>query len=280
MNAHKVNVLLFIVILLFALFPVVIADQVNSNASNVSYSTLKELPELDMTGLHTDIELIEVDPEITNATTDWIILAHDAAGKKALIDDIDSSDLTTVGKTDTKNAVRKLWDTYPTKFEAAGEKSIDIIVQSDGSNRTMSIPIGHVTRISFDKDKIRQVSKDNNNVRLMKAVQTGGESAIVLSDTENMTVKNITGLRAKKIVATPVKSSNPPTTGSSRSSSSPGNSFSSGLSSSSSFTSDSSFPSSAGEERRDSGTGLMAWDYGWDPTLPDTNLQKAIGHNS
>ncbi len=274
--------LILLLLILITLVPAVSADQGNSKVENANYagSVLKELPEMDMTGLHTDIELIEVNPEIINATADWIVLAHDDIGKKALIDDIDSSSLSEPEKIVMKKSMKTLWDTYPTKFIAAGEKSIDIIVQSDGSNRTISIPIGHVTRITFDKEKIRQVAKDHNNARLMKAAQAGGESAIVLSDTENLTVKNITGLRAKKIKATPVKNNNPSSGGSLRASSSCGNSFSSGLSSSS-FVSDSGFSSSAGKESGDSGTGLVAWGGSYIPPLnPGDPPVEAIGHNS
>jgi PKD repeat protein len=272
--------LIILLLILITLVPTVTADQGNSKVetANNAESVLKELPEMDMSGLHTDIELIEVDPEITNATENWIILAHDNIGKKALTEDIDRSSLSEPEKIDMKKSVRTLWNTYQTKFEAAGEKFIDIIVQSDGSNRTMSIPIGHVTRITFDKEKIREVAKDNNNARLMKASQAGGESAIVLSETENLTVKNITGLRAKKIKVNPVKNNNPSSGGSLRASSSPGNSFSTDFSSS--FISDSGFSSSSSNVGGESADGLMAWGGIWNPAFPDTNPEKAIGHNS
>ena len=68
----------FFILVLIVLVPVVNAGQ--ENIDNFS-SGLKELPEMDMTDLHTDIPLIEIDPEIMNATPDWIVLAHDADGK-------------------------------------------------------------------------------------------------------------------------------------------------------------------------------------------------------
>ncbi|MHB8052620.1 MAG: hypothetical protein ACYDEZ_04945, partial [Methanoregula sp.] len=94
--------IILVLLALVALIPAVIADQGNSNAGfmNNTVSVLKELPELDMTGMHADIELIEIDPEITHATEDWMVLAHDDAGKKLLIEDIDSSNLTAAGKID------------------------------------------------------------------------------------------------------------------------------------------------------------------------------------
>jgi PKD repeat protein len=291
LNPMKKPIIWTIILLqlvLIALIPAVMADQGNSNAGTVNSTgaVLKELPELDMIGMHTDIELIEIDPEIVNSTEDWMVLAHDDVGKKLLIDDIDSSDLTAAGKNDAKNAVRKLWDTYPTKFEDAGEKSIDIVVTSNGSNRTVSVPIGHVTRITFDKEKIRQTSKDNKNTRLMKAVQIGQQSAIILNNTENLTVKNITNLRSKKSKAIPESNRNPSSGGSYPASGSPENSFSSGFPSSSSFTSESGFSSSSGKREGESGTGLIAWagshSTTYSPpgnTIPsDKNLYN--GHNS
>ncbi len=274
--------LILLLLILVTFVPAVTADQGNSKVetANNAEAFPRELPEMDMTGLYTDIELIEVDPELTNATENWIVLAHDDIGKKALIEDIDRSSLSDPEKIDMKKSVRTLWNTYPTKFEAAGEKSIDITVQSDGSNRTILIPIGHVTRISFDKEKIRDVAKDSNNARLMKAVQKVDESTIVLSETENTTVKNITGLRANKIKATPVKNNNPSSGGSLQDSSRRGNLFSSGLSSST-FTSDSGFSSSAGKESGDSGTGLVAWGGFYIPPVnPGDPPVEAIGHNS
>ena len=103
----------FLVLMLVAFIPIVTAEQKISNAGDTTNprSYLIELPELDMTGMYTDIEMIEIDPEITNSTTDWILLAHDDSGKKYLIEDIDSSDLSAAEKINTKNAVRKLWAT-------------------------------------------------------------------------------------------------------------------------------------------------------------------------
>ena len=280
--------IILLLLLLVAFVPAVMADQDNSNSRfmNNTVSVLKELPELDMTGMHADIELIEIDPEITHATEDWMVLAHDDAGKKLLIEDIDSSNLTAAGKIDAKNAVTKLWDTYPTKFEDAGKKSIDIVVQSHGSNLTVSVPIGHVTRITFDREKIRQTSKDNKNTRLMNAVQIGQPSGIVLTDTENMTVKNITNLRAKKSQVISENSRNPSSGGSFPASGSPENSLSSDFLSSSSFTSESGFPSSPDKTGGKSGTGLKAWsaDYysTYDPpyNTPPQDPIKYTGHNS
>ena len=273
------TIILFFLILI-AFYTPVTADQDNSDVGNVTNtgSTLKELPELDMTGMDTDIELIEIDPEVVNSTSDWMVLAHDDAGKKLLIDDIDTSELSAAEKIDMKKAVKKLWDTYPTKFEDAGQKSIGIVVQSDGSNRTLSVPIGHVTRITFDKEKIRQVAKDNNDVRLMQPEDVSG---IVLSDTENRTMKNITNIRAKKIKENSIKHTNPSSTGSVQVSSNPGNSFaSSNPASSSSFTSESGFSSSTNVGGT-TGTGLLAW-YGShsspDDPIPD-NKNSYTGHN-
>ena len=56
--------------------------------------------------------------------------------------------------------MKELWETYSTKFESAGVKSIEIVVQSEGSSRTVSVPIGNVIRISFDREKIKQVAKE------------------------------------------------------------------------------------------------------------------------
>jgi len=141
----------FLILVLFACIPAVdAAQEILDNTS----SGLKELPELDMTDLNMDIPLIGIDPEIMNATPDWIVLAHDEDGKKSLLDDIDQSSVSAAEKTEAKNVLKTLWNTYPVKFEPAGEKSIEITLQSDGSNRTKSIPIGHVTRISFDREKM------------------------------------------------------------------------------------------------------------------------------
>jgi PKD repeat protein len=236
---------------------------------------LQPIPELDMTGMNTDIELIEIDPEITNATENWIILAHDDAGKKALIDDIDSSTMSAEEKTDTKKALTNLWETYPTKFEDGGEKFIEIQVQSDRSNQTKSIPIGHITRISFDREKISQRAIDQNDSRMMKLGATRG---IVLNETENKTVRNITQLREKKYLANLKTSRSSARSGSSPGDNGPSAMSFSGLSSSSGFPGDSSVRSSGGFEIDNSGKGLMAWSGGsTGQSLPDDPYH---GHNS
>ncbi len=254
----------FFILVLIALIPAVSAGSENIN----NISGLTELPEMDMTGLHRDIPLIEIDPEIMNATLDWIVLVHDEDGKKSLLDDINRSSVSIAEKTDTKNALETLWATYPVKFEPVGEKSIEIVVQSDKSNRTISIPIGHVTRISFDREKMGK---------------SGDSSIIVLPEAINQTIRNISMMRVNNITATPTREV--ATSGSVRSLSSPGNSFSSrnsigsGLSASSGHALDSSFPSS-GNDGRYSGNGLVAWQGDWDPTVLDTDPSHDSGHNS
>ena len=111
MKKPIVWILILLLLILITFAPAVTADQTNSKEENANYagSGLKELPEMDMTGLYTDIELIEVDPEITNATENWIILAHDDIGKKALIEDIDLSSLSDSEKNDMKESVKTLW---------------------------------------------------------------------------------------------------------------------------------------------------------------------------
>jgi hypothetical protein len=207
----------FVILALIALIPAVNAGPENIN----NISGLTELPEMDLTGLHRDIPLIEIDPEIMNATLDWIVLVHDEDGKKSLLDDVNRSSVSVAEKTDMKNDLEAIWDNYPVKSEAAGEKSIEITVQSDGSNRTLSIPIGHVTRISFDRVKM---GKD-----------PGDTTIIVLPENINQTIRNISILRVNNITATPAQESS--TLGSDRSSGNPGNSFSSGNSFRSGFSS-------------------------------------------
>ena len=171
-----------------------------------------------------------------------------------------------------KNALEKLWDTYPVKSEAIGEKSIEITVQSDGSNRTLSIPIGHVTRISFDRVKM---GKD-----------PGDTTIIVLPENINQTIRNISILRTNNITVTPTRELS--TSGSGRSSSSLGNSFSSGnsfgpgLSASSGHSLDSSFPSSSGDNGGYPGNGLVAWGGNPDGTIPHpiTQPDDYVGHNA
>lgn len=96
------------VFLLFVLFVCILTvDAAQENLDNTS-SGLIELPELDMTDLNMDIPLIEIDPEIMNATPDWIILAHDEDGKKSLLDDIDQSSVSATEKTEAKNVIKTL----------------------------------------------------------------------------------------------------------------------------------------------------------------------------
>ena len=77
----------FAILVLIALIPAVNAGSENMN----NLSGLTELSEMGMTGLHPDIPLIEINPEIMNATLDWIVLVHDEGGKKSLLDDINQS---------------------------------------------------------------------------------------------------------------------------------------------------------------------------------------------
>ncbi|MEN6609282.1 MAG: hypothetical protein ABFC24_00425 [Methanoregulaceae archaeon] len=147
-----------------------------------------EVPEMDMTGLHTDIELIEVDPEIMNATPDWIVLAHDPAGKQSLMDDINESSLSDSEKEDMRDSVQALWDKYPTKFEAEGEKYVSLSIESNGTNQTVSLPVGHVTRISFDHDRISPASSGRTR---LPAASRGSSGGISLTEAENTTISNI-----------------------------------------------------------------------------------------
>jgi PKD repeat protein len=260
----KLIVWTIVVLLIIMLVPVISADQGNSNIGNMNIINVKntELPELDMTGLHTDIDLIEIDPEITNATPDWMLLAHDDIGKKAFLDDIESSSSSPSEKTGMKNAVQNLWNTYPTKFEPAGEKSIKITIQSDGSNQTKTIPIGHVTRISFDHEKIKQVTQGRNISQAMELRPTGPSSPIVLNESENQTIQNITRFRANKIQQDRAKYSTLPVSGSVGAASS-GNSLSSDSDIKITILS----------------PGLMAWG-GMLHTGQSDILHKYTGHNS
>jgi PKD repeat protein len=263
---------------MIALVPLAQAAQ---EAETFLESDSKELPEMDMTGLHTNIELIEIDPDITNATQNWMLLAHDAAGKEALIGDIESSTLSVAEKNTMKKSIQNIWDKYPTKFEDAGQKYIDIKVQSDDSNRTISIPVGHITRITFDQKKIEQVAKDKKDTRVMRIIQDKSKGAkLTLFETENQTIRNITNLRAKKITnqktsdlkqISYIKSSGTGTK----------NSYPSGLSSSSHSYVRTGFSSSFGDEQKNLNAGLMAWG-GSHSYLDDIPIEKIEykGHNS
>jgi len=198
MTLLKARVLLILLFLLIMPVASATLEKTGSNNQDMIKPNLTELPELDMTGLYSDIELIEVDPEIFNATPDWIVLAHDTEGKAALIEEIDRSTLTEPEKMDMKNSVNELWISYPTKFEAAGEKTIEITVQSDGSNKKVTVPLGHVTRISFDHEKIRQAAQEKMTPHAKQLMSGDPSTPIVLSDSENQTVDKITGFRAGK----------------------------------------------------------------------------------
>jgi|WetSurMetagenome_2_1015567.scaffolds.fasta_scaffold01801_9 hypothetical protein len=78
MKIWKISAVFLIFVLFVCIFTV---DAAQENLENTS-SGLKELPELDMTDLHLAIPLIEIDPEIINATPDWIVLTHDEDGSK------------------------------------------------------------------------------------------------------------------------------------------------------------------------------------------------------
>jgi PKD repeat protein len=255
------RVILFVLVLLSL---VSVANAIPENTIDIK-SKLTELPELDMTGLYSDLDLIEVDPEIINVTPDWIVLAHDDEGKTSLLHDIDSSSLSDAEKSDMKKSVRMLWDTYPTKFEAAGQKSIEIAVQSDGSNQTRSVPIGHITRISFDYGKIRQAAQGKNTSQAMKLMTAGSPSSpIVLTGSENETITKITNFRARKISDNEVTQEDPsPDSGGFVQGSSPG------------------YPASPKTDERITilGPGLIAWPGFLEPyaTIP---LDRYFGHNA
>lgn len=191
--------LVYLVIILFVTN--IFAPAVTASKENLDNSRpkLQELPELDFTDLNPDIDLIEIDQEISNATPDWMLLAHDESGKKRLLNDIDNFSLSTLEKNEMKNTLSDLWESYPTKFEDAGIKSIEIIVESDGVTQNKIIPLGHVTRISFDREKIEQTAQDKNTIEAIRLKKLNPSSPIVLSEAENETIKNITGFRSKKI---------------------------------------------------------------------------------
>ena len=213
---------IFSILVLIFLTPAVNASQ--ENMSDVS--GLMELPEMDTTGLNMDIPLIEIDPEIMNATPDWIVLAHDEIGKNSLLDDIDLSPVSATEKTDAKNALKTLWNTYPVKFESAGENPLKSRFSPTDQTVRQLIPIGHVTRISFD--------------RVKNGKRPGDPTIIVLPEAVNQTIKNITKLRplTSLVQQTATRESSTGgsgrTTGGSSKALSSGNSFSPGLSSSSS----------------------------------------------
>jgi hypothetical protein len=146
----KVLKICIVVLFMIISFTMVVNASQENNHPNLTPSVL---PELDMTGLNTDIELIEVDPEIMNATPDWIVLAHDDAGKSTLIEDIDRSDLSPGERDIIKNSLTNLWNTYPVKRVDGGQKTIELTSQTDGSNMIVTVPMGHITRIQFDREK-------------------------------------------------------------------------------------------------------------------------------
>jgi PKD repeat protein len=237
-----------------------------ATASQESISTFKpeiqELPELDMTGLETDIELIEVDPEIIGATDDWMILAHDDAGKQSLVEDIDHFSLSEYDRSDLKATVNELWTIYPTKFVSAGEKTIEVTIPSEGSEKIISVPVGHVTRIEFDRKKIKETAQGKNLPRAQMLASIKSSTKIALTENENETIKNITRLREKlykqSLSSNKISSEGATLTTESTTSFSGGSSFTSGMSSSG-FISNPEFTSSVKKESGYSGRGLMAW---------------------
>ena len=245
---------------------------------------------MDMTGLNTDLELIEVDPEIMNSTPDWIVLAHDDAGKKSLIDDIDRSDLSSEEKSVMKNSVVSLWDTYPVKSVDGGQKTIELTNQADGSNKIVTIPIGHVTRIQFDKEKINQAAqKSRNAVQAIKQQTVSPASVIALSEEENKTVKNVTDLRSKLYKKDQISQQQFRSSGKSSQNVNPvnshmaSNSFPSGLSASSSFPDVPVYYSDSGKKSELKYNGLRAWagDPGISPHGSHvSDPENYLGHNA
>ncbi|AGB02629.1 hypothetical protein [Methanoregula formicica] len=285
MKCLKISFVVLLVIL--ACITVVNASQVKNNNS---ISTSHDLPEMDMTGLNTDLELIEVDPEIMNSTPDWIVLAHDDAGKKSLIDDIDRSDLSSEEKSVMKNSVVSLWDTYPVKSVDGGQKTIELTNQVDGSNKIVTIPIGHVTRIQFDKEKINQAAqKSRNAVQAIKQQTVSPASVIALSEEENKTVKNVTDLRSKLYKKDQISQQQFRSSGKSSQNVNPvnshmaSNSFPSGLSASSSFPDVPVYYSDSGKKSELKYNGLRAWagDPGISPHGSHvSDPENYLGHNA
>ncbi|RPI40335.1 MAG: PKD domain-containing protein [Methanoregulaceae archaeon] len=254
----KISVVLIIVFLV--LIPVATASQDRIGTTELD---MREHTELDMTGLETDIELIELDPEIIMATDDWMILVHDDAGKKSLLEDIDRFSLSDDERSDMKFAVNDLWASYPTKFAPAGEKTIEMTIQSDGSEKIISVPVGHVTKIEFDRKKIKETAQGKETPHAQMLASIKSSAKIALTENENQTIKNISGLREKLYkqrdshgTRSSEEAEQPSVPSNSFSDS---NGFSSGLSSSSSFSINQGFPSSVKKDSGSSEYGLAAW---------------------
>lgn len=190
----KVLKICVVVLFMIISFTTIVNASQEDNHSNLTPSIL---PELDMSGLNKDIELIEVDPEIMNATPEWIVLVHDDVGKSSWIEDIDRSELSPEEKNTIKNSLINLWNTYPVKTVDGGEKTIELTSQTDGSNEIVTVPIGHVTYIQFDREKIIQAALNKNSIQATKLQTLSSLSVISLSEAENQTIKNLTKLRSK-----------------------------------------------------------------------------------
>ena len=74
------------------------------------------LSEGDLTGLETEIELIQIDPKLKEATEySWMIAVSDEE-KKILLNYIDNSSLSVDDKEKMKQFMKKIWNKYPITF--------------------------------------------------------------------------------------------------------------------------------------------------------------------